>query len=69
MIEPKGMTACYRYAASNARNALRPALLEPEEGFEPSTFSITSLTTRVRRVAAGAVSAAQVSASVQPVRF
>jgi hypothetical protein len=34
------MTACYRSVLSNARNALSPAVLEPEEGFEPSTFRL-----------------------------
>jgi hypothetical protein len=40
MIQPKGMTTCCRRAVSNARNALRAAVLEPEEGFEPSTFQL-----------------------------
>src|SRR5215211_9112328 len=34
------MTAGCRRPASSARVALRPAVLEPEEGFEPSTFRL-----------------------------
>jgi hypothetical protein len=37
MIQPKGMTARSRYAVSNARDTFRPAVLESEEGFEPTT--------------------------------
>ena len=40
LIQPKGMTDSCHCPVTIRRNTLRPAVLEPEEGFEPSTFRL-----------------------------